>query len=151
MDDWPAKMNPITIRNLGPEDAHILERVREGTFSNPVDPARAWGFLATRVNETVVALDQGEVIGFASGTVLMHPDKPMQFFVQEVSVHQDYRLRGIATRLCERIFDLARDRGCEGIWLGTEAKNEPARALCRKLGACETKGLVIYDWDDAVN
>ncbi len=142
-------MNPITIRNLGPEDAHILERVREGTFDHAVDPARAWAFLATRVNDIVVALDRGDVIGFASGTVLMHPDKPTQFFVQEVGVHEDYRRQGIAARLLERIFDLARDRGCEGIWLGTEADNEPARALYRKLGARETGGLVIYDWDNA--
>ncbi len=142
-------MNPITIRNLGPEDAHILERVREGTFDHAVDPARAWGFLATRVNEIVVALDQGEVIGFASGTVLMHPDKPTQFFVNEVSVHEDYQRRGIATRMCKRIFDLARERGCEGIWLGVQVKNDAARALYRKIGARETKGLVIYDWGDA--
>jgi len=142
-------MNPITIRNLGPEDAAILERVREGTFDHPVDPARAWAFLATRVNEIVVALDRGEVIGFASGTVLMHPDKPTHFFVNEVGVHEDFRRQGIAARLLERIFDLARDRGCEGIWLGTEVDNEPARALYRKLGARETEGLVIYDWDDA--
>ena len=95
-------MNPITIRNLGPEDADILERVREGTFDHAVDPARAWAFLATRVNDIVVALDRGDVIGFASGTVLMHPDKPTQFFVQEVGVHEDYRRQGIGWR-CARL------------------------------------------------
>ena len=61
--------NPITIRNLGPEDAFVLDRVRPGTFDNPPDPDKVWAFLATRVNELVVALDQGEVIGFAFGTV----------------------------------------------------------------------------------
>ncbi|MDJ1017040.1 MAG: GNAT family N-acetyltransferase [Paracoccaceae bacterium] len=142
--------NPITIRNLGPEDAHILDRVRPGTFDNPVDPARAWAFLATRVNELVVALERGEVVGFASGTVLMHPDKPTAFFINEVGVHEDVRRRGIATRLIERICDLARDRGCEGIWLATEAENAPARGLYRALDARETKGIVVYDWDDAI-
>ncbi|NNE78992.1 MAG: hypothetical protein HKN18_01860 [Silicimonas sp.] len=72
--------HPITIRNLGPEDAYILDRVRPGTFDNEVDPTRAYAFLATRVNELVVALDMGEVVGFASGTVLMHPDKPTAVF-----------------------------------------------------------------------
>ena len=51
--------NPITIRNLGPEDAFVLDRVRPGTFDNPPDPDKVWAFLATRVNELVVALDQG--------------------------------------------------------------------------------------------
>ena len=62
-------MNPITIRNLGPEEAHVLDRVREGTFDHPIDPSWAYGFLATRVNEIVVALELGEVVGFASGTI----------------------------------------------------------------------------------
>lgn len=142
-------MNPIIIRNLGPEDVHILDRVKPGTFDNPVDPARAWAFLNTRVNEIVVAIDRGEVVGFASGTVLMHPDKPNMFFVNEVGVHADYRRQGIATRMTERLFDLARDRGCEGIWLATEAGNDAARALYRGLCGRETEGFVIYDWDDA--
>ena len=140
--------NPITIRNLGPEDAHVLDRVRPGTFDNDIDPSRAWAFLATRVNELVVALDRGEVIGFASGTVLMHPDKPTQFFVQEVGVHDDYRRQGIARRLLTRIIELARDRGCEGIWVATEDENAPARALYTAIGGRETGGVVVYDWDD---
>lgn len=141
--------NPITIRNLGPEDAHILDKIRPGTFDNEVDPARAWAFLATRVNDLVVALDRGEVIGFASGTVIMHPDKPTQFYLNEVSVHEEYRRRGIATRLLERIMDLARDRGCEGIWCATEADNKPARKFFSKLKAVGTPDIVVFDWNDA--
>ena len=140
---------PITIRNLGPEDVAILDRVRPGTFDNPIDPAQAFAFLATRVNEIVVALSAGEVVGFASGTVLMHPDKPPQFFINELGVHEDVRRRGIGTRLLERIMDLARDRGCQGIWFAAEADNAPARGLFRALGARETEGIVVYDWDDA--
>ena len=137
---------PITIRNLGPADAFILDRVRPGTFDNPIDPARAFAFLATRVNEIVVALDRGEVVGFASGTVLMHPDKPTGFFVNEVGVCEDMQRQGIASRLLERIIDLARERGCEEIWLATEGDNDPARGLYRKLGAEETEDIVMYDF-----
>lgn len=138
--------NPITIRNLGPEDAHVLDRVRPGTFDNEIDPARAWGFLATRVNELVVALDRGEVVGFASGTVIMHPDKPTQFFVNEVSVHEDYRRRGIAHQLLRRISDLAFDRGCESVWVATEDGNAAARGLYRKMRSDEADGVVVYSW-----
>ena len=141
-------MNPITIRNLGPEDAHILDRVKPGTFDNRIDPSWAFGFLATRVNELVVELDQGEVIGFASGTVIMHPDKPFSFFVNEVGVHEAYQRNGIATRLVKRICDLARDRGCDVIWVATEGDNMAARELYRSLGARETEDVVVYEWDD---
>ena len=109
----------------------------------------AYRFLATGVNELVVALCDGEVIGFASGTALMHPDKPTGFFINEVSVHDDFLRRGIGTRLMGRIIDVARDRGCEGIWLGTELDNVAARALYRKLDGEEMSG-VFYGWDEAI-
>ena len=126
----------------------MLDRVRPGTFDNAVHPVRAWAFLATGVNELVVALDIGEVVGFASGTALMHPDKPTAFFIQEVGVAEAFRRQGIATRLIERIIDLARDRGCEEIWLATEGNNAPARGLYRKLGSDETEGIAVYNFRD---
>lgn len=138
--------NPITIRNLGPEDAHILDRARPGVFDGAIDPSRAWGFLATRVNELVVALDRGEVIGFVSGTVLMHPDRPTQFYVNELSVHKDYRRQGIARRLLVRISELALDRGCEEIWVAAEENNAAARALCAGLQESERTGMVVISW-----
>lgn len=137
---------PISIRNLGPEDAHILDRVRPGTFDEGMDPTRAWAFLATRVNELVVALDQGEVIGFAFGTMLLRPDKPTEFFVNEIGVHGDYRRQGIARRLMSRITELALDRGCEGIWVLAEADNDGARRFYRALDGTESNGAVMYDW-----
>lgn len=139
---------PITIRTLGPEDVHVLDRVRPGTFDNPVDPTQAYAFLATRVNAIVVALSQGEVVGFASGTVLMHPDKPPFFFINEVSVHEDFRRRGVGRRLVDRICDQAWDRGCAGIWLATEADNAAARGLYKSADARETGDIVVYDWGD---
>lgn len=139
--------NPITIRSLGPEDVHILDRVRPGTFDNDIDPSRAWAFLATRVNELVVALDKGEVIGFASGTVIMHPDKATVFYLNEVGVHFDYRQQGIATRLIRRIMELALDRGCEGMWCATEADNHAARRLYKSLKSKGTEGIVVYEWE----
>ncbi len=140
--------NPITIRSLGPEDAFVLDRVRPGVFDNEIDPSRAWAFLATRVNEMVVALDQGEVVGFAFGTTLFRPDKPTQFYIDEVSVHADYQRQGIARRMLEHLRDRAFDRGCESIWLLTEADNDAARALYSKTGARETGEIVMYDWGE---
>ncbi|MCG6883027.1 MAG: GNAT family N-acetyltransferase [Silicimonas sp.] len=139
--------NPITIRNLGPEDAFVLDRVRPGTFDHMPDPDRVWSFLATRVNELVVALDQGEVVGFAFGTVMMRPDKPTAFYLDEVGVHEDYRRQGIARRLLARIRELARDRGCESFWLGTEGDNAAALALYRALGGREMSGVSVFEWD----
>jgi ribosomal protein S18 acetylase RimI-like enzyme len=139
--------NPITIRSLGPEDAHILDRVRPGTFDNDPDPSRVWAFLATRVNELVVALDRGEVVGFVTGTVMLRPDKPTVMYIDEVLVHEDYRRQGIARRMMARIVERAQERGCEGLWLATEADNASALGLYRALGARETGDIVVLDWE----
>ena len=138
--------NPITIRALGPEDAHVLDNVRPGTFDNTPDPARVWAFLAVRVNEMVVALDRGEVVGFAFGTTMLKPDKPTGFYVDEVGVHEDYRRRGIGRRLLTRMIERARDRGCETLWLATEGDNDAALALYRSMGAGEQGDVVVLDW-----
>lgn len=138
--------NPITIRSLGPEDAHVLDRVRPGTFDDAPDPARVWAFLATRVNEMAVALDRGEVVGFAFGTTMLRPDKPTAFYVDEVSVHEKYRRQGIGKRLLRTIMERARERGCESVWLATEGDNAAALALYRSMGAGEQGNVVVLDW-----
>ena len=125
----------------------MLDRVADGVFDEAVDPARLWAFLATRVNDLVVALDRGTVVGFAYGTVLMRPDKPTEFFINEVSVHEDYRRQGVARRLIERLRSNAVDRGCEGVWVLTEGDNSEARAFYQALGGSETPGVAMYDWD----
>lgn len=138
--------NPITIRNLGPEDAHVLDRVRPGTFDGDLVPARAWAFLATRVNELVVALDQGEVVGFVFGTTMMRPDKPTEFFVNEIGVHEDFRRQGVGRRLLNRITELAMDRGCEGLWVLADSDNRTAQAFYRALDGKESGSTVMHDW-----
>ena len=138
--------NPITIRSLGPEDAFVLDRVRSGVFDDTLDPARVWAFLATRVNEIVVALDQGEVIGFAYGTMQLRPDKATEFFVNDLGVHEEYRRRGVARRLMQRLCDRAIDRGCAGVWVLTDIENGPGRGFYEATGGAETAGVLMFDW-----
>ncbi len=125
----------------------MLDRVAPGVFDGQVDPARVWAFLATRVNEIVVALDRGDVVGFAFGTVQMRPDKPTEFFVNEIGVHPDYRRQRVASRLLDRLRELATDRGCEGFWVLTDKANAAALGLYRETGGEETPDLVMFDWD----
>ena len=138
--------NPITIRLLGPEDAFVLDRVKDGVFDNPIDPSRAWAFLATRVNVLVVALDGAEVVGFAYGTTMLRVDKPTAFYVDEISVHEAYRNQGVGKKLLRRIEAEARDRGCESLWLATEGDNAEARGLYDALKGDVLEGVAVYEW-----
>ena len=136
----------INIRNLGPEEAHILDRVRAGLSDAPLDPSQVWAYLATRINELVVALDAGEVVGFACGTAVMHPNAPMAFMISNVVVHPDIRLQGIGTRLLRRLMELAEDRGCTHIWARASAENTAFNALAKSLGAQTTPGGQVHHW-----
>jgi aminoglycoside 6'-N-acetyltransferase I len=67
-----------------------------------------------------------------------------------VGTRDDWQRQGIATLTTGAMIAIGRARGCtEGIWLGTELDNAPARGLYRKLGGQEVTG-VYYGWDDAL-
>lgn len=138
-----------TYHLLDPQTAPLLDGA--DVFDNPVDPAQLAAFLADPGHHMVLAMQGSRVIGFASGNVLLHPDKPPAFFINEVGVNENMRQRGIATELCRRLMDLARGKGYRGIWLATETDNTAARALYRKLQARETDAVVVYDWDGAMD
>lgn len=139
----------VTYHLLTENNAHWLAGC--AVFDNPVDLDQLAAFVADPGHEIVFARHDGDVVGSASGTVLLHPDKPPAFFINEVDVVERFRRRGIAGALCTRLIARARDRGCKGLWLATEEENAPARALYRSLSARETEGIVIYDWDGALD
>lgn len=136
------------------EDTALLlmtARGRDEVFDNPVDADQLAEFVQDAGHEMVFAVADGRLLGMASGTVLRHPDKQPALFVNEVGVAEDMRNQGLGAELTQRLIDLARAQGCKGIWLATEEDNAPARALYRKLGARETGGIVVCDWDGAMD
>ena len=138
----------ITIRLLGPDDLEVLCCQPEGLFDGPVDRAEAAAFLADPHSEMVMAVAGDLGLSFASGTVLRHPDKAPSMFVNEVGTREGWQRQGLATRVSVALIDLARARGCEGIWLGTEPGNTAALALYRRLGG-EERRIVGFAWDGA--
>jgi aminoglycoside 6'-N-acetyltransferase I len=138
----------LTIRHLGPEDIDLLLAVPEGLFDAPIDAVQAAAFLADPLHEIMLAYDGDLAVGMVTGTVVFHPDKPPSMFVNEVGTRDGWQRRGIALALMERFFDLARARGCKGIWLGTEPDNEAALGLYRRLGGQEIT-FVGFGWDGA--
>ena len=136
------------------EDTALLLMTARGwdeVFDNAVDADQLAVFVQDAGHEMVFAVADGRLLGMASGTVLRHPDKQPALFVNEVGVAEDMRNQGLGAELTQRLIDLARAQGCKGIWLATEEDNAPARALYRKLGARETGGIVVYDWDGAMD
>lgn len=137
-----------TIRTAGPDDAGLLVAAGDALFDHPVTPDGAAAFLDDPAQVLVIACAEGRVLGFASGAFVRHPDKPLSLFVNEVSVHESARRRGIGRALVEAIVAHGRGAGCGSAWVLTETDNLPARGLYRRVGGAETDGIVMYDWAD---
>ncbi len=138
-----------TLRVLGPDDLDLLMSVTPGLFDAPMDRVQSAAFLRDPLHEIVLAFDADLAVGMATGTVLLHPDKPPAMFINEIGVRDGYLRRGIATRVTEKLIEIARGRGCRGIWLGTESDNDAALGLYRSMKADEVTGS-FFGWDDAL-
>ncbi len=87
-------------------------------------PTEAWTakFLASDGHHLLVAVDdKGDSIGFVSG-------------------------RGVAKALVAALADVARSRGCYGMWVATEPDNSAALATYRAAGAAPPESSVIFSW-----
>jgi ribosomal protein S18 acetylase RimI-like enzyme len=117
-----------------------------GLFDAP--PTDAWTarFLAAPGHHLLVALDGDEPAGFVSGVETTHPDKGTEMFLYELSVDPARRRRGIGSALVRALAELARERGCYGMWVGTEAENAAALATYRAAGAAAPEPCVTLTW-----
>lgn len=138
----------MQLRVLGAQDIALLRNVTPGVFDHPVRPDQALAFLQDPGHVMVAAVENGDILSFASGTVLLHPDKAPGFFINEVGTRKSHRRQGLARAVTEALIAHARDRGCDGIWLGTEPDNVVALALYRSLKG-EEQVFVGFGWDGA--
>lgn len=137
------------IRLLDRHDTHALGNVTPGLFDHAIRPDQARAFLQSPLHAMAVAERAGEWLAFASGTVLLHPDKAPEFFINEVGTREGFRRQGLGRRATQALIDHARDLGCdEGIWLGTETDNAAALALYRSMAGQE-QVFVGFAWDGA--
>ncbi len=138
----------MEIRLLQVSDLELLLQVENGLFDNPIDPAQACAFLDSPLHHIALAFAEGQAVAFASGSVLLHPDKPPSMFVNEVGTREGHRRKGYGAAVLHALIDHARAIGCKGIWLGTEPENAPALALYRSLGG-EERPIAGFGWDGA--
>jgi ribosomal protein S18 acetylase RimI-like enzyme len=141
----------LVFRLMGPEAA--AEVLAADVFDDPAAARATERFLGPvgrpdPRNILVLVWLNGLVVGFASGTVLDHPDKPPNLLVQELGVNAGARRRGIGRALMAAMRAEGRLRGCRSTWVLTTADNAPARATFASAGGTETTGVVMYEWDE---
>ncbi|MBV7409607.1 GNAT family N-acetyltransferase [Maritimibacter sp. DP1N21-5] len=139
----------ITFHLLDAGNAQLMAGAE--VFDGPLRPASLAAFIEDPLHHLFFARQETRVIGFTSGVVLYHPDKPPMMLISEVGVEEPQRRQGVAKALVARLIDHARALGCEGIWLATEGDNRAAQALYASLGARRTDDILVYDWDGAMD
>ena len=122
-----AGTDRVTYHLLDAGNAHRLETAV--VFDNAVLPEQLARFVQDPGHLLVFAIMDEAVVGMASGNVLLHPDKQPVCFINEVGVEPHAQRKGVASRLCRMLMEVARAQGCKGIWLATETDNKAAQVL----------------------
>ena len=129
------------------QDPEVVERGSQ-LFDEVPDRAATERFLASPTHHLLMALgDDDRVLGMVTGVETTHPDKGTEMFLYELGVDEQARGQGVATALVEALAALARERGCYGMWVGTEPDNVAAIATYRRAGAQEPEPFVTLSWD----
>lgn len=93
-----------------------------------------------------IAYVDGHPAGFVSGVEMTHPDKGTEMFLYELGVDEGYRRQGLGRSLVEALRNLARERGCYGMWVITDEDNDAALATYGGSGAEAERGQVVLVW-----
>lgn len=139
------------VRCLTPADLSVLSNVAEDVFDDPINQASAKAFLEDGNHFLVVAMDSARgnlVVGFASATRLLHPDKEaFELFVNEVGIAPDYRRKGIARAIMETLFAEAKNHRCNLGWLAVDEDNEGALAFYKAIGGKAPERQIHIDFE----
>jgi GNAT superfamily N-acetyltransferase len=125
----------LEIRQLGRGDDEAVHAAGF-LFDHAPKPDATERFLADPAHHLLIAYDpQGRPLGFVSGVETTHPDKGAEMFLYELGVDDPVRRHGVGTALVQALATLARERGCYGMWTGTDTDNEAALRTYARAGA----------------
>ncbi len=127
MSDWG-------ITRLGPGD-DTLVAAAEHLFDGPARPEATARFLSEAGHHLLIAYDEGHAVGMVTGVEMTHPDKGTEMFLYELGVDKPSRNRGVGRALVTALADLARQRGCFGMWVLTDDDNLAASKTYEAAGA----------------
>ncbi len=138
----------IDIKVLHAGDERVLAHVADEVFDAVVDPNAVAKFLADPRHHIAVAIDDGKVVGFASGMHYFHPDKPVpELFVDEVGVAPSHQGRGLGKAVVSALLQHGRELGCGQAWVLTDRANTAAMRLYAACGGKGPSDQVMFDFD----
>jgi ribosomal protein S18 acetylase RimI-like enzyme len=115
-------------------------------FDAPIRQDATRQFLADERHHLFIAYVDGVPAGMVTGVELTHPDKGTEMFLYELGVDESFRRQGIGRGLVDALANLARERGCYGMWVLTDEDNTAARATYSGAGGRPERNQVMFDW-----
>ena len=141
---------PIALRWLTADDedlADIADALNRPDWEPSADRYTAEAleaFLRDERHLYLVASIGDEIAGAAHAYLMLHPGGALHLYIDEVDTRERFRRMGVATAMVNALIQMARDKGADDAWLGTEHDNEAANALYRSLGPDEVEAGPIY-------
>ncbi len=123
-------------------------------YEQESDIKSAKEFLEERIskNESVIfiAIDEGK--NFGAGFVQLYPSfssvaLKKKWILNDLYVHKDYRMKGVAEALIEKAKELARETGAKGLTLETHSLNSNAQKLYDKTGFKKDDEYYYYNFE----
>lgn len=112
-------------------ESHVapIAQIEKLCFSDPWSENSISYELTSRLSYWLVAVDDGEVVGYiGSQSVCGESD------MMNVAVHPDHRRKGVAEKLISALSEGLKERGNLALTLEVRASNTPAISLYEKLG-----------------
>jgi ribosomal protein S18 acetylase RimI-like enzyme len=104
-------------------------------------------FLAEEGHHLLIAYEDGAPAGMVTGVELTHPDKGTEMFLYELGVDEPFQRRGVGRALVSALADLARERGCYGMWVLTDDDNRAALTTYQRAGGeRDGAGQTMVTW-----
>jgi aminoglycoside 6'-N-acetyltransferase I len=141
----------LTVRRLAPADLPLLLAAQD-LFDHPIRAEMAERFLARPDHHLFAAIGTGALIGFVSAVTYLHPDKPVECWINEVGVAEAVQRRGVGRRLMLATLAHAWSQGCESAWVLTNSGNRAARGLYAACGGQATPaarhgdGVILFEF-----
>jgi ribosomal protein S18 acetylase RimI-like enzyme len=103
--------------------------------------------LADPTNNVVVAVEEGEIVGYMHYEIIHTPQGEWTYARHVVHVHsltikQEHRRKGYGERLMEYVNEVARQQGASHVTLDVWAFNQAAHAFYERLGFTPTQILM---------
>ena len=136
---------PVEIVRLTAGEEQTVEAVSH-LFDEPAEAEHTRRFLQDDRHHLLIAREADDLLGFVSGVEMTHPDKGTEMFLYELAVDEPWQRQGVGRSLVEALSDLARARGCYGMWVLTDEDNEAALVTYTSAGGGSRRSRVMLEW-----